>query len=100
MTTDKRYVYSASCTFHGPISSVGSTGGKIRLPCCPSCGSMLFEHESKEVWDRQIEEYATKKDDSDYPEFMAWFGALRPCRPFRTQQQFDALRAEFNALKS
>lgn len=96
---DHRYVYSAGCTFHGSIDEIGTKGGPgHRLPCCPSCGSMLFEMPTKEQWDRQIADYAKKKNDPQYAAFMKWFGALRPCRPFRNQTQFDALRAEFNAL--
>jgi hypothetical protein len=99
--TDRRYVYSAGCTFHGPIYDIGTKtprdGSNHRLPCCPSCGSMLFEMETQEQWDRQIQEFA-KKEDPAYPAFMAWFGALRPCRPVRNQADFDARRAEFDAL--
>ena len=92
---DQRFVYSTFCTFHGPIQQ--ARPAMFGIPGCPSCGSPLFEMPSQDHWDRQISEYAAKKNDPDYPAFMKWFGAQRPCRPFRTQADFDALRAEFNA---
>ena len=94
---DRRYVYSAGCTFHGSIDEIG-TKGPHNLPCCPSCGSMLFEMPTKEKWDALVEDHAKKKNDPQYPVFVKWFGALRPCRRFRNQADFDALRAEFNSL--
>lgn len=65
---DKLHVYSAGCSWHGPISQVGKTkdlpetiayvgnkaikiGGKDSgLPCCPYCGSMLFQIEENKWW--------------------------------------------------
>jgi hypothetical protein len=89
---DKRYVYSAGCTFHGPIDQIGTKGPPgMSLPCCPSCQSMLFEMETEKQWHEQIAAHAAKKQDPNYAAFMKWFGALRPCRPFRNQAQFDAL---------
>lgn len=38
---DTRVVYGATCTFWGPIGSVGINDNG--LPCCPHCKGMLFE---------------------------------------------------------
>ena len=51
---DSRFCYGARCTWFGSIYATGKspeTNGHS-LPCCPLCGSMLFEmHEEKDWWD-------------------------------------------------
>lgn len=96
---ERRYVFGAFCSFHGPIQEAGRlpTRNSLTLPCCPSCGKILYELESKEDWDRLVLNHAEKKKDPNYPAFMEWFGAQRPCRPMNNQKDFDGLRAEFDA---
>lgn len=75
---DRRYVYGALCTWHGPMSAVikSPING---LPACPHCNGLLFELDSKEQWlepikrvDTQVEGYAT---------FMEWVGTYGRCWP-------------------
>lgn len=47
--SDTRLAYGARCTWFGPIQEVGSVGPS-RLPCCPLCGSMLFELPTEAAW--------------------------------------------------
>lgn len=50
---DTRIVYGASCTWWDGIHAAGhAPAGPSghRLPCCPHCGSMLFEMDSDEPW--------------------------------------------------
>ena len=46
--TDTRYVYGATCAWHGPIQEVGRIGSG--LPACPHCGGVLFEVDTEEKW--------------------------------------------------
>ena len=76
--TDTRYVYGASCTWHGSIHEV-ATGGQV--PQCPYCGGVLFEVSDRAEWDRNARSYSTKIHDPRYPE---WVESLHgPCVPLR-----------------
>jgi hypothetical protein len=51
--TDPRIVYGARCTWWDGIEKIGkspSSTGEFALPCCPHCGSMLFEIPDPETW--------------------------------------------------
>lgn len=91
---DNRHVYGAACSWNGPIAKIGSNGG---LPACPHCKGMLFEMDAGK-WHAGIADYCLKRDDRDYPAFMAWLSNRGTCSPFRNQQDLDVLRSEFNAL--
>lgn len=90
MASDTRYVYGASCTWHGPITAIGTK--RVRLdheartlapvhgiPCCPHCSGMLFEYSNKAIWDANV-----AKADAQYPgyaDFVAWLGSYGRCWP-------------------
>ncbi len=93
---DNRHVYSASCSWNGPIAKVGSNGG---LPACPHCGSMLLEMDADE-WARGVAEYAESKSDPRYPKFIEWMATRGKCSPFRNRTDLDALRSDFNDLQT
>ena len=74
---DTRYVYGANCTWHGPISAIGKRGG---IPCCPSCGSMLFEFPHKDDWTRAADRYEAAGHPG-YRNMIDW--SERRCFPTR-----------------
>jgi hypothetical protein len=85
---DPRIVYGAQCTWWDSVANVGLTpplgenGG--RLPCCPHCGSILFEIPNEEAWWKNAHLY---EDDGHpgYCDMLTWsrgkcfmtLGALR-----------------------
>lgn len=93
---DTRYCYAVACSWHGPISEVGKSKpmpkttafvgntplqiGGNSLPCCPYCGSMLFEVPSKEKWDEGVAQHEAK-GHSGYTEFLAWTRTQKQCWP-------------------
>ncbi|WP_026783127.1 hypothetical protein [Pleomorphomonas koreensis] len=52
---DKRFVYGARCCWFGSISEVGHTN--IGLPCCPHCGSVLYEMPDEATWWDGVDRY-------------------------------------------
>jgi hypothetical protein len=78
---DERYVYGANCIWHGSIHEVGLTRGKHQLPCCPKCGGMLFEVESKAAWFVKAAEFGVA---NSLPMYVEWLMSLRdrPCHGF------------------
>lgn len=93
------HVYSAGCSWHGPINKVGKTkdlpesfalvgGTKIKiggpgsgLPCCPHCGSMLFQTPENDWWK------GAKSHDTTHPNyvrFLKWSAAQNRCWPNNT----------------
>lgn len=63
MTEDTRFVYAASCAWFGPIAEAG---GRAGLPCCPRCGSMLFEYPTREPFF----EAARRHDAAGHPGYV------------------------------
>lgn len=96
---DKRFVYSAGCSFSGPIQGTKSFG-RGSPPGCPSCGCVLYELESKNEWDKLVLSHALQKKDENYPKFIEWLGSKRPCTRMSNQDDFDKLRKEFDILPS
>lgn len=94
-STDKRFVYSMSCTFSG---SIYQTSLRNRIPCCPSCTGYLYEMESADKWNALVAAHAEQNKDPKYPAFVKWFGDLRPCRRIKSDSDIMALRIEFDAL--
>lgn len=94
--SDTRYVYSANCAWHGRIADIGMTeptppttvtiGGRqvqippTRLPCCPHCGSMLFEMPSEEMWWKGAEKHE-QKGHTNYVNFLKWVREQPRCWP-------------------
>ena len=75
---DSRYVYAVGCTWHDSIHKVGNTGPSnmiindreiksVGLPCCPFCGSMLFEVPNKKDFFLGAEEH-----DKKYPGYLKY----------------------------
>ncbi len=91
---DTRYCYSATCSWHGPITEVGKTkpiegvlvkaGNRIippiSLPCCPFCGSMLFEMPTQKEWDEGASVHESQ-GHTHYVAFLAWTRLQKRCWP-------------------
>lgn len=80
--------YGARCTWWDTMDKVGSfpvepltitrsdgstweTPGHP-LPCCPICKGMLFQVESLEQWQLNVQAHASTSGDKDYPGFVEW----------------------------
>lgn len=71
MASDPRVVYGARCAWWDTIEKTATVNGKPDgLPCCPNCGSPLFEVASESVWWNGVEAH----DDMNpgYREFVEW----------------------------
>jgi hypothetical protein len=51
---DTRIVYSVSGTWWDSIDKIATRDG---LPCCPQCGSLLFETGNMEDWQRGVDRF-------------------------------------------
>lgn len=67
MSTDTRMVYGARCAWWGTIHDVASNGG---IPCCPTCGSPLFEMDSPETWWAGVDRFDATHPG--YRKMMEW----------------------------
>jgi hypothetical protein len=65
-----RIAYGAACTWWDSIDKVGNT--ESGLPCCPHCGSVLFEVPSIAAWRIGVDRYAAEKNDPSYAAMVAW----------------------------
>lgn len=96
----KLHVYSARCSWHGPIEKAGLLdmgpapiqlktatrtielkpvpGGG--LPCCPFCKSVLFQIDEDKFW-KDCVKYAKQTNSPNYPEFMLWLMKQPRCWP-------------------
>lgn len=72
-------VYSARCSWHGPIESVGKTQGEPSIPCCPHCGSVLFQTDKEQWWKGAKEHEA--KGHQNYEAFLRWAEKQHRCWP-------------------
>lgn len=81
---DQRIVYGAHCTWWDSIQRVGRRGN---LPCCPHCGSPLFEMPSE----AQFIDGARAYEASGHPAYVSKLTWARgKCFP-----GFAALEAEY-----
>jgi hypothetical protein len=64
------HVYAAGCAWSGPIEKVGMTGIPVSIPCCPYCGSVLFQMNEDEWWEG-AEEFE-KEGHPNYVAFLRW----------------------------
>lgn len=87
---DTRIVYGARCLWWGSINETHVIPG-VGIPCCPHCGSPLFEVDSIAVWTAGIQEQS--KIDPHYAQFVDWL---------RTHHRinYDAARKEFDASQT
>jgi hypothetical protein len=91
------YVYSAGCSWHGPISEVGKTsllaksvtvkvGSKEMeipnhgIPACPFCGSVLFQVRSELEWNVGAALHE-QKGHTNYVSFLNWTRTQKRCWP-------------------
>ena len=65
---DTRFVYGALCLFMAPIQLAGKTPSG--LPCCPHCGGVLYECDSKDEFMKGANDYA--KGHPGYLKMLAW----------------------------
>ncbi len=64
---DTRFVYGARCAWFGPISAISTRGG---LPCCPHCGSVLYELPDEKQWWDGVDKYDA--EHPGYRKFVEW----------------------------
>lgn len=91
---DPRIVYGANCMWWDSINNaiVLQNG----LPCCPHCGSVLFEMESEKAWLDSVEKYIEKTGDEVYREFVQWLKGK--CFPKEHIPDKDPLEANMSAF--
>ena len=65
---DSRIVHGAGCCWWDSITKSSKNG---ELPCCPHCGSILFETDNIDEWYKQVDEY-NKTVSYDYKVFIDW----------------------------
>ena len=75
------HVYSAACSWSGPISKVGKTppNNGISIPCCPHCGAVLFQTDENE-WAQGIVAHVAK-GHANYDKYIAWSESQSRCWP-------------------
>lgn len=79
------YVYSAGCTWHGPFIEAARTEpmNGHRLPCCPHCGSPLYQYDDRAVWEASIEKFIRAQADGFdadlYRRWMQWLHDRGTC---------------------
>lgn len=69
---DRMIVYGARCIWWDDISKTSRTTPRLgghALPCCPSCGSVLFEMAPMVFW-KSVDE--VEKDRAGYRAFVEW----------------------------
>jgi hypothetical protein len=74
MTEDTRIVYGINCVWWDGIEKVGATPPSpdgITIPCCPFCGSPLFELPSPKEWWDGVEKYE-RDGHPGYRDFISW----------------------------
>ena len=65
---DNRIVYGVGCVWWDNIDKVAKT--ESGLPCCPYCGSVLFEMENEAAFLSGVPE--TEKQYPGYGEYVKW----------------------------
>lgn len=71
---DERIVYGMNCTWWDSIHNAAvktSENAKYPLPCCPHCGSVLFEMENKETFFADVDKYE-KNGHPGYRKILEW----------------------------
>lgn len=66
---DTRIVYGANCTWWDSIDKVSCVPNSS-LPCCPFCGSVLFEVPNEDSFWKGSEEY--EKTHPNYRAMLKW----------------------------
>jgi hypothetical protein len=99
---DELYVYSACCTWNGPISQTKQYGGPMvidgraidaSIPGCPHCGSPLMQYNNRAEWDAALTKFMELHPE--VPLYREWMATLNgPCRPLK-DWDWRAAYAEF-----
>jgi hypothetical protein len=63
---DRRVVFGANCSWWDTIDKVGTK--ESGLPCCPYCGSALFEYPDIEGWYIHAKRF---EDGTPFPNYVA-----------------------------
>lgn len=79
LAKNPKIVYGAACVWWDYIWNCGKTqpmrarptGELHSLPCCPHCGSVLFEVPSIEEWNKSMEQFE-KDGHPGYVAMMNW----------------------------
>jgi hypothetical protein len=91
---DPRIVYGARCFWWDSIGQVGTKPGRNGLPglpCCPHCGSVLFEAETEAAWWAGIER-AEREMRPGYKALCEW--SRGQCFP-----SYEAAQLAFDTAK-
>jgi len=72
--TDTRIAYGTSCSWWDGIHQVGHTKPRngMTLPCCPHCGSVLFEMPNEESWFAAVDRHEASGHPS-YRAMIEWY---------------------------
>jgi hypothetical protein len=68
--SDTRIVYGAGCLWWDNVEKAASRGG---IPCCPFCGSVLFEVSDQKIWD----EWAKRFEEDGHPNYTKLLTFMR-----------------------
>lgn len=70
--TDTRIAYGTRCSWWDSIDKVGKTPphNGISIPCCPHCGSPLFEVPDEQSWFAGVDKHDAK--NPGYRAFVEW----------------------------
>ncbi len=88
---DERVVYAARCTWWDLVGNAARRAD-MGIPCCPHCGSVLFEVASLEEWWEGAEQ-AELTGSIGWQDFLEWLQGK--CRP-----TMDEARAEYEAQRA
>lgn len=83
---EQRIVYGARCSWWDDISKVGRTpksNNGISIPCCPHCGSVLFEMTESNWW-KSVDHYEANRHPG-YRKMVEW----RRGKHFTTQAEAE-----------
>lgn len=74
-TEDTRIVCGVRCTWWDSIDKTARTPpGRSghRIPCCPHCGSVLFEYPTEAAWFEAADHYEHERPQPGYRKLIEW----------------------------
>ena len=89
---DKRFCYSATCTWFGSIYETKQL--ETGIPCCPHCRGVLFELPQEKEWWEAIDVYETN-NEVGYRAMWEWQREQKRCFPLMKD-----LRAAYRNAKT
>jgi hypothetical protein len=96
MSGDTRIVYGANCCWWDSIDKCSTKPASATgpgLPCCPHCGSVLFEQPDEATWFAGVDAYAEQLGDTQYRAFIEWLRGKCFRRVADARAAFDAEQA-------